>query len=200
MVVEGNDESSDRQRAILNEIAEGSTVSGELRGKLKLAFPSIANLMEESNQTDIFVANNGPQDSFTDVLIVNNLTKELWLVQCKSFLTKVQLDCADELAQMGHPNYPQKPDAGLYREALKQALGMTTVRYFFCSHVTPRLIAELAESIKPLPRDVFVLSNAFGFQFTPIDLENQTEIAVQHREWLEEADLEEFRKLNRNGV
>jgi hypothetical protein len=190
-------------------MAKGRTV--KVAEDIQKELPAVHELMEQSSKANILIVKNAPQTSFADLIIVNTSTKELWLIQCKSFpFDEIELDCAGELAQMGHPDYPQKPEAGLYREALKQALGMTTVRYFLCVLVAPRLnpdtneytfpSAALARQFpQPLPRDVFVLSNAFGFQFTPMDLDYLTETGPVVRDWFAATDLQAASVLVGNG-
>jgi hypothetical protein len=199
----------EKERKILAELAKGCCAN--VARRIEMNFPAIHELMMESQKTDILIVKNGSMASFADLLIVNNLTKELWLVQCKSILTaKPQVAWAEELATMGHPNYAQEnPDASQYREVLKQVLGVSKVRYFFCVLVAPTVkpdgseeilgAGELARSFtQPIPPDVFVLSNAFGFQFTPMNLEYLNEDDPEAREWLSEEDLGFAEKLVAN--
>jgi hypothetical protein len=188
---------------LLKTAAQKRRVSAQLAKKLKDAFPAICELMEECKETDVLIAKNGPEASFADLLIVNKFTKELWLVRCKSFQSEVSLNASVELAKMGHPKYqlPETPgkvakQPQLYREALMNALGMNKVRYFLCVLVAPGLSDKLASQFpQALPDDVFVLSNAFGFQFTPMDLDCEPELGVRRREWLEGADVTASRNL-----
>jgi hypothetical protein len=200
-----------QKRKILQAIASSKSVSS-LAETIKKEFPSMHELMLQSRTTDVLIVKNGSKASFADLLIVNNRTKELWLIQCKSLLSEgVKVNVTEELAKMGYPgNSKDKHAARLYREALKCALGMATVRYFFCILVAPTLDATRGKKVfpidlvraqftLPLPPDVYVLSNAFGFQFTPMNLDDLVDDGADMREWLEEADLKALRTLLANN-
>jgi hypothetical protein len=193
-----------RQRHLLQEMCEGRMSS--VAARIQKEFPAIHELLRENEKTDVLIVKNAPRAAFADLLIVNNLTKELWLVQCKSFQTAPNVDWVAELTKMGHPDFTQQNhDAAQYREALMQALGMTTVRHFFCVFAASKIgsnPAKAAEAPKgdqeadgkenvfqPLPSDVFVLSNTFGFDFTPMALEYLNGDGAEAQELLEDEDL-----------
>jgi hypothetical protein len=81
---------------------------------------------------DFVVLNNAPRAKYADVLCINNLNRELWLVQCKfSDVSNrnMKVMWEEELNKMG---YEGNSDAARFTKKLSGKLSLPSQRYFLC--------------------------------------------------------------------
>jgi hypothetical protein len=109
---------------------------------------------------DFVVLNNAPKAKYADVLCINNLNRELWLVQCKfSDVSggKMKVSWEEELNKMG---YGGSSDAARFTDKLSEKLSLTAQRYFLClAHQEDcKTLQELPEKYRNAP-NVHVLEH-----------------------------------------
>lgn len=148
--------------------------------------PAWKELAAEAEKTKILVIQNAPKASFADIIVVNNLTEEVWFVQCKCLTsTESSFDWKAEQAKLGY-DFGDNSNATRFASQIREHFGENVspcaiqkkafrVRYFF-SIAAPTVEAalsyfpekDIAELKKP---NVHVLCTKFGFRFDPVDLD-----------------------------
>jgi hypothetical protein len=90
----------------------------------------VSSIKASLKTCDFLVLKNAALASYADVICVNSLTRELWLIQCKySAATSMHVSWDEELKKMG---YERPSEAADFNAMLLKRLGLKGERFFLC--------------------------------------------------------------------
>jgi hypothetical protein len=119
----------------------------------KFALKEVITRIKISLRTcNFLVLKNAPLANYADVVCVNKLNGELWLIQCKFSKVRggvMKVDWKGELEKMG---YGRRSDAVTFTQTLSEKLGLNAQRYFLClAHLADRSAPTIPSEYRDAP-------------------------------------------------